>query len=176
MFLYFSLIIITFFTYGFVAYLIKPVNIFLITISFFAIMLGTNELIIYFFSKIIYRNRMYIYINKNKLIIKNLDDIQEEYESNQIESLKFFYLGDYEWRARNPRFQKYKSRQRYKICRNGKILTPDSFDKIYINSKQYLVKIKEFTNKEYFYKLVDWAKSYKIKFELVEEKYYSEFK
>ena len=170
------ILLITFFAYGSIAYLIQPENKFLISVTFLGTMIGMSYILVLLLSGFVYHNILQISYKDGQLVITKRDEIIEEFKNQQIESLEFQYRGDIQWRATNPRFQRYKSRRRYRIKRSTFETELESFDKIILNKRIFLVKIKDFDDKDYFYKIIDWADRHEVKYALNELKFYAEFK
>jgi len=167
------ILLITFFVYVLIVFLIQPKNNLLIGVTFFGIMIGVSQILVLMFSGFAYRNISQICYDNDQLVNKRKDNTVERFANIDIESLVFYYQGDIQWRATNPKFQKYKSWCRYKIKRSFYRTELQSFDKIIINSRIFLVKINDFADKDYFYKIVEWANQNNLKYELNETKYYS---
>jgi len=153
--------------------LIEPKNNLLIGVTFFGTIIGVNQILVLMFSGFVYRNISQIYCDNDQIVIKRKDNTVEKFANIDMKSLVFDYQGDIQWRATNPKFQKYKSWCLYKITRSFYRTELQSFDKIIINSRIFLVKIKDSADKDYFYKIVKWANQNNMKYELNESKYYS---
>jgi hypothetical protein len=127
------------------------------------------------FSKLIYKNVGLLTCQDNILVINYGKEILE-FKIDSIKFMRFEYRGDYLWRSRNPRFQKCKSKRRYITHRMAYGQEKATFDKIIVNGREYYIKIKSINDKKNFYHLVDWAADHGVNFELIEDKYYMQFK
>jgi hypothetical protein len=160
-----------FFAYVICIYNIKPVNNFVSVSSFLLTMMGANYFIGLLVSPLLYKNVAELYFSENKLILSRKNQYNKEYDPHEIQSIDFYYAGDIAWRSMYPIFQKYKSRHRYRISRSLYSIELDLMDSITINSKSYLVKIKNLADKKYFYKIVEWADRSHVKYNIVKSKY-----
>ena len=162
--------------YIFTVTLVFPGNNFMIISTFFIVLICIPYICKLLFSEFVYHDTSQISCNEKAIVISKDGDIIEELNPQQIDNLEFDYKGDIEWRAINPRFQKRKSRRRYRLSRFSFGISSDFYDKITINSQDYLVKIRDSADKDYYYKIIDWANSNGVKYELHESKFYAEFK
>lgn len=161
-------LVLLFFIFGFFSYFIPTTNKWILGISYMSYMLVFSYAINIWMSTFVFKEIGWIYVSGNTLIVKSKSQTTI-YTSNELKRMELNYLGDWEWRAKNEWYQKWKSKSRYYLRRNeSNFQGRERFDSIVLNDVKLYIKIRDEAEKNQFFGLLNWAKDQKIEFKFWE--------
>ncbi len=106
-------------------------------------------------------------IVKDNMILVNSKEGNEEYLLNEIKNMKIYYAGDRYWQPLIKIFRKSKGRSRYVSVhwtkREDEIM---SIDKIFIEGKEFQIKIRNQEEKNNLFNMISYLKRKKINVDL----------